>query len=85
MTVKRRPCGFSIDLVSKEYLDIVSIIDKGSKGVTIEGSLGRLLGVEFMDGSVLVVMCENGVLRVDLSLDDIRSFQKKSEISIHKS
>lgn len=74
--MKRRPCGFSIDLVSKEYLDIVSIIDKGSKGVTIEGSLGRLLGVEFMDGSVLVVMCENGVLRVDLSLDDIRSFQK---------
>ena len=36
MTVKMKPCGFSIDLVSKEYLDIVSIIDKGSKGVTIE-------------------------------------------------
>ena len=82
--MKRRPCGFSIDLVSKEYLDIVSIIDKGSKGVTIEGSLGRLQGVEFMDGSVLVVMCENGVLRVDLSLDDIRSFEKKSEINLKK-
>jgi len=81
MTVKRKPCGFSIDLVSKEYLDIVSIIDKGSKGVTIEGSLGKLQGVEFMDESVLVVICENGVLRVDLSLDDIRSFEKdKSEI-----
>jgi len=76
MTEKRKPCGFSIDLVSKEYLDIVSIIEKGGKGVTIEGSLGRLLRVEFMDGSVLVVMCENGVLRVDLSLDDIRSFEK---------
>ena len=82
MTEKRKPCGFSIDLVSKEYLDIVSIIEKGGKGVTIEGSLGRLLGVEFMDGSVLVVIFENGVLRVDLSLDDIRSFEKKSEINL---
>ena len=82
MTEKRKPCGFSIDLVSKEYLDIGSIIEKGGKGVTIEGSLGRLLGVEFMDGSVLVVICENGVLRVDLSLDDIRSFEKKSEINL---
>ena len=84
MVVKRKPCGFSIDLVSKEYLDIVSILDKGGKGVTIEGSLGRFLGVEFMDGSVLVIMCENGVLRVDLSLDDIRSFEKKSERNLQK-
>ena len=77
MTDKRKPCGFSIDLVSKEHLDIVSIIDKGSKSVTIEGSLGILQKVEFMDGSVLVVMCENGVLRVDLSLADIKLFKKK--------
>ena len=84
MVVKRKSCGFSIDLVSKEYLDIVSIIEKGGKGVTIEGSLGRLQGVEFMDGSVLVIMCENGVLRVDLSPDDISSFEKKSEINLQK-
>ena len=77
MTDKRKPCGFSIDLVSKEHLDIVSIIDKGSKGVTIEGSLGMLEKIEFIDGSVLVVMCENGVLRLDLSLDDIKLFKKK--------
>ena len=77
MTDKRKPCGFSIDLVSKEHLDIVSIIDKGSKGVTIEGSLGTLQKIEFIDGSVLVIMCENGVLRLDLSLDDIKLFKKK--------
>ena len=77
MTDKRKPCGFSIDLVSKEHLDIVSIIDKGSKGVMIEGSLGMLQNIEFIDGSVLVVMCENGVLRLDLSLDDIKLFKKK--------
>ena len=84
MVVKRKSCGFSIDLVSKEHLDIVSIIEKGGKGVTIEGSLGKLQGVEFVDGSVLVVMCENGVLRVDLSPDDISSFEKKSEINLQK-
>ena len=83
MRVKRKPCGFSIDLVSKEYLDIVSIIEKGSKGVTIEGTLGSLQGVEFMDGSVLVINCENGVLRVDLSPDDIRSLKKNPNSEIY--
>lgn len=31
-------CGFSIDLVSKEYLNIGSIIDKGGKRLNVEES-----------------------------------------------
>ena len=72
-----RDCGFSIDIVSKEFLDTISMLDTGSKGVTIEGSLGELQNIVFLDGSVLVITCENGVFRIDLTLDDFRLFVKR--------
>ena len=75
--VKRRLCGFSIDMVSKNSLDIVSISEKKGK-VLIEGRLGELKEVDFLDESVLVATYSEGVLRLDIDLAEIFSFTKSS-------
>jgi hypothetical protein len=76
MVFNRKPCGFSIELHSKNHLDIVSLLDKDCKGVVIEGSLGPLQDVDFLDGTVLVIKCKNGIIRIDLTLNEFLSFQK---------
>ena len=76
---KRGPSGFSIELVSKNFLDVVSISEKGDK-VLIEGRLGELENIDFLDDSVLIASYSKGVLRLDVELSDILSYvenQKK--------
>jgi len=80
LSTKRRQNGFSIDMVSKNFLDVVSIREKGEK-VLIEGRLGELQKIDFLDNSVLVASYSEGVLRLDIDLVDILSLIKnKKEI-----
>ncbi len=75
---KRKQKGFSIQLVSKNYLDVVSISEKADK-VLIEGRLGELKEINFIDNMVLVATYSMGVLRLDITLSDIQSLiEKKS-------
>ena len=67
-------------MVSKNFLDVVSISEKGEK-VLIEGRLGELQKIYFLDNSVLVASYSEGVLRLDIDLVDILSLSKnKKEI-----
>jgi len=67
-------------MVAKNFLDVVSIREKGEK-VLIEGRLGELQKIDFLDNSVLVASYSEGVLRLDIDLVDILSLIKnKKEI-----
>ena len=75
---KRKQKGFSIQLVSKNYLDVVSISEKADK-VLIEGRLGDLQEINFIDNMVLVATYSMGVLRLDITLSDIQSLIVKEK------
>lgn len=62
--------SFTIELKSREHVKSVAV-PNGARGVLIEGTLGTLKHANFLDGVVLEVSGENGVLRVDLARDDL--------------
>jgi hypothetical protein len=60
---------FSIELGSKQGVRSVSFDD--DEKFVIEGSLGTLRRVHFLEDLVLEVIGSSGVLRLDLSLGDL--------------
>ena len=63
---------FSVELKSRTDIRNVTVDDSNQENVLIEGSIGNLLHAEFADEVVLEVFGEKGVLRVSLTLDDIK-------------
>jgi len=60
---------FTIELKSKRDVKNVSL-DRDEK-VLIEGSIGSLKRAQFLEDLVLEVIGSNGVLRVDLAMNDL--------------
>lgn len=70
---------FSVELKSKEYLNSVSIQNYAIDNVSIEGCLGELVGIDFVEGIMLEIKAVNGVLRVDLNMEEFETQLKKEE------
>jgi len=70
---------FSVELKSKVNLKNVTVRDSSQENVLVEGTLGKLQHAEFADGVVLEVFGEKGVLRVNLTIDDIKKREKKEK------
>jgi len=66
---------FSVELQSKANVKSVSMPNGGLENVLIEGTIGRLQHATFVDGVVLEVLCDKGVLRIDLTQDEITKKQ----------
>jgi hypothetical protein len=67
---------FSVDLTSKDAIKNVSfdVSRKHDQGLFIEGSLGALRSASFQgDGLLLEIVGTEGVLRVDLRIDEFQS------------
>jgi hypothetical protein len=67
---------FSVELKSKVNLKNVTVRENGLENVLVEGTLGKLQYAEFNDGVVLEVFGDKGVLRVNLTMDDIKKRKK---------
>ncbi|HMK95044.1 MAG TPA: hypothetical protein VK536_06535 [Candidatus Limnocylindrales bacterium] len=63
---------FSVELKSKVNLKNVTVNENSQENVLVEGTLGKLEHTEFADGVVLEVFGDKGVLRVNLTIDDIK-------------
>ncbi len=61
---------FTIELRSNRNIRGASF--DGDRKVFVEGTLGVLKTARFLEGLVLEVVGENGVLRVDLSRNDLK-------------
>ena len=71
--------AFSIEMKSKKHVRHISVSNESHDRVLFEGSLGELEELSMVEGAVLEVKGANGVLRIDLSEDELRKmlFQKK--------
>ncbi len=63
--------SFSIELNSKNHVKHISISNESHDRVLFEGSLGELEGLSLIEGAVLEVCGTFGVLRIDLSQDQL--------------
>jgi hypothetical protein len=61
---------FTVELKSRGNVKNVTL-SNGAQGVLIEGTLGVLKRAEFVEDVVLEVTGDNGVLRVDLTKEDL--------------
>jgi hypothetical protein len=68
---------FSVELKSKLNLKNVTLSTEDKENVLIEGSIGELQRAEFSEGIILEVVGDKGVLRINLSADEIK--QKKEQ------
>lgn len=73
--------AFSVELKSKEYVKNMSISDEAHGLVLIEGNLGELLELSIVEGDVLEFTGVNGVLRIDVSVEQLHQvLLRKSRI-----
>ena len=67
---------FSVELSSGSDLSKLNVPNE-SKRLLMEGTIGTLKRAEFVEGSVLELVGTNGILRVDLSMDDLVKHARK--------
>lgn len=73
--------SFSIEMRSKKFVKSVSISDEAYDRVLFEGYLGKLEGLSVIEGLALEVRGVNGVLRIDLSEEELRKALTKWGLS----
>ena len=74
--VKRMEHSFSVDMKSKKHVKSISISDEAHDRVLFEGNLGELLELSLVEGDVLELIGVNGVLRVELAMEQLRKALK---------
>lgn len=62
---------FSVELKSKLDLKSVTIPDGDRENVLVEGTIGELVQIGFTEGIILEITGEKGVLRIDITEDEI--------------
>ena len=72
--------SFSIELKSKAHLKNITLNNVSREKALIEGTIGKLEHVEFVEDTVLEVMGEKGVLRIGISEKEIKGKDKKERI-----
>ena len=73
---------FSIELKSKNSLKNVTLVNGSCDSVLIEGTIGELVQAVFAEGVVLEVVGKNGVLRLDLGVDDIKKTSEQKQMEV---
>ena len=69
---------FSVELKSKRDLKNFNLTNGSNENVLLEGNLGELLQAKFAEGIVLEVVGKKGVLRIDLTEDEISKTHNKN-------
>jgi len=67
---------FSVELKSKANLKNVTMSNGGHENVLIEGTIGELQRAEFAEGIILEVVGDKGILRINLTQEEIKKRQK---------
>jgi hypothetical protein len=71
---------FSVELKSKVSLKNVTLTNGGDENVLVEGSIGELQRAEFSEGIILEVVGDKGVLRINISPDDIAQKEEREKV-----
>lgn len=71
--------SFSIEIASKSHLETISVSNEPKTEVMIEGELGGLIQIEFIEGIILQITGDNGVLRIDLTEKELSQGLAKTQ------
>jgi len=63
---------FSIELKSKEHVKRFAMPNENGVNVIIEGFLGELQGLSFVEGIMLEIEGANGTLKMDLKEEELK-------------
>ena len=74
--------GFSIEMRSKLHVKSISISDEIHGRVLFEGYLGELENISMIEGVALEVKGSFGVLRIDLSEEELRKALTQPQASL---
>jgi len=72
---------FSVELNSKNHVKNIFLAEGFGEPVLIEGVLGNLEELGMIEGALLEIKGSNGVIRIDLNEEELRSLFKKKESS----
>ena len=72
--------AFSVEMKSKRFVKSISISNESHDRVLFEGDLGELMDLSLVEGDVLEFIGVNGVLRVDLTLDQLKKIISKASL-----
>lgn len=77
--------SFSIELNSMLELKTVSLNDGTHENVLLEGTIGELEHARFTEEAILEIVGKRGIIRVDLSQDQLKSSAQiiKNQEGIH--
>jgi hypothetical protein len=64
---------FSVELTAKKYVRHLTVSDTSPDRVFFEGSLGKLMALNLIEGRTLEIQGVYGVLRVDLCKADLHN------------
>ena len=70
---------FSVDLKSKKHVKNISISNEAHDRVLVEGDLGGLVSLSLLDGRMLELEGENGVLRTTMSEELLKRVLSKPD------
>jgi hypothetical protein len=70
---------FSVELKSRINLKNVTLTNGGQENVLIEGSIGELQRAEFAEDMILEVVGDKGVLRINITREEISKGEKQEE------
>jgi hypothetical protein len=59
--------SFSIEMISKDHMNRISISNEPDGEVVFEGELGELTHIELIEGIMLQITGKNGILRIDIT------------------
>jgi arginine utilization protein RocB len=71
--------SFSVELKSMINLKNVTMHNGCQENVLVEGTIGNLLHVVFVEGIVLEVVGDKGVLRINLTQNEIKKREKQEK------
>jgi hypothetical protein len=70
---------FSVELHSKVSLKNITLSNGNHDNVLVEGTIGELQRAEFTEGIVLEVVGNKGILRINLTPDEIKQKEKQEK------
>jgi hypothetical protein len=81
MTNQQKNVGhmFSVELASKNFVKRLAIPGDSDDKVLIEGFLGELKEIGIIEGIMLEIQGTNGILRIDLSEEELRKLLPSSK------
>ena len=84
MKTENKERVFSVELKSKTHLKNVTLTNGKNENVLVEGTIGTLLQATFEEGIILEVIGSKGILRLDLSPDEIKKTTEKQNKETQK-